>query len=147
MKGERTEKAAKLFTEGRNCAQAVLGGFCEPLGLAPSDAARLATGLGGGMGRMGGTCGAVTGAILTLGLAHGGADPLDRDARGKCYAQVQEFAKRFTARNGSTACRDLLGCDISTAEGFEEAKRRGVLDTVCRKAVRDAAEILEEMGV
>ena len=40
---------------------------------------------------------------------------------------------------------ESLGCDISTPAGFEEAKQKGLLTTVCPKMVRDAGEILEQL--
>ena len=141
--GSRTEEAVSLFKGGMNCSQAVLCGFCGPLGLDPSVAAKLATGLGGGMGRMGQTCGAVSGACLVLGLKHGASTAQDREAKEKTYQLVREFAERFKTRNASVVCRDLLGCDISTPEGFEEVKRKGRHTTVCAKMVRDAGDILE----
>ncbi len=96
------------------------------------------------MGRMAGTCGAVTAALMVLGLRYGGTSP-DRDAKEAAYARIREFAARFKARNGSLVCRDLLGCDISTPEGHDSAKERNLFATACPKFVRDAAAILEEM--
>jgi C_GCAxxG_C_C family probable redox protein len=105
-------------------------------------ALKIASGFGGGMGRMAGTCGAVTGAIMFLGLRFGGATP-DREAKERVYARVREFADRFKARNGSLLCRDLLGCDIGTPDGYETGKT--LFTTTCPKYVRDACKILEEM--
>ena len=140
-----TENAVSLFKGGLNCSQAILSGFGETMGLDPSVAAKLGTGLGAGMGRMAHTCGAVTGAFLVLGLKHGAATSRDREAKEKTYQLVREFAARFKARNGSIVCRELLGCDISTPAGFEDAKQKGLMTTVCPKLVRDAGEILEEI--
>jgi C_GCAxxG_C_C family probable redox protein len=61
------DHAVELFNAGRNCSQAVLMAFAGELGLEPDAAARLAAGFGGGMGRMGHTCGAVSGAVLVRG--------------------------------------------------------------------------------
>ena len=141
----RVENAVALFSSGLNCSQAVFSSFAKAQGLDFAVAAKLATGLGGGMGRMGHTCGAVTGAILAIGLKHGSVTGGDREAKEKTYQLVREFTTRFKSRNGSTVCRELLGCDISTQEGFEDAKRKGLLTTVCPKAVRTAGEILEEI--
>ena len=141
----RVEQAVALFTGGLNCSQSVLVSYGEALGLDPATAAKLATGMGGGMGRMGHTCGAVSGAFLALGLKHGGATAQDREAKEKTYQLVREFTARFKTRNGSILCRELLGCDIATPAGFDEAKQNGLLTTVCPKMVRDAGEILEEL--
>ena len=140
----RVDKAVDLFMGGFNCSQAIFCAFGEQEGLDPRVAARIGTGLGAGMGRMQHTCGAVTGAFLALGLKHGAATGEDKDAKEQTYRLVREFAARFKARNGSIICRELLGCDISTPEGLEEFKRKGLHTAVCAGLVRGAAEILED---
>ncbi|HLA84234.1 MAG TPA: C-GCAxxG-C-C family protein [Thermoguttaceae bacterium] len=140
----RIETAVSRFAEGFNCSQAVLSVYAEELGLDESAALRIASGFGGGMGRLGGTCGAATGAMMALGLRHGAASA-DREAKERVYAQVVEFARRFTARHGTIVCRELLGCDLSTPEGLQRAVDEKAFTTVCPKFVRDAVEILEEM--
>jgi arsenate reductase (thioredoxin) len=144
-KMNRAERAIGLHQGGLNCSQAVFSSFAESLGMDHGLAVKLATGFGGGMGRTGGACGAVTGAILVLGLKHGSATGQDQEAKANTYRLVREFLAKFKERNGSIVCRELLGCDIGTPEGFESAKRDGLLSTVCNKAVRDAVEILEEI--
>jgi C_GCAxxG_C_C family probable redox protein len=136
--------ALSRFAEGFNCSQAVLSAYAVRFGLDDETALKIASGFGGGMGRMAGTCGVVTGAFMVLGLKYGAALP-DRDAKEKVYVRIREFADRFKARNVSLVCKDLLGCDISTAEGYSVAKERNLIATTCPKFVRDAAEILEEM--
>ena len=115
-----------------------------PKGLTKETALKIASGFGGGMGRMAETCGAVTGAMMVLGLRFGGTTP-DREAKERVYAKVREFAEQFKARNGSLVCRDLLGCDISTPEGYSIAQEKKLVSTTCPKFVRDACEILDEM--
>jgi hypothetical protein len=39
----------------------------------------------------------------------------------------------------------LLGCDISTLEGMQYAEDNNLIETVCMKAVKTSAEILEEL--
>jgi len=84
---------------------------------------KLASGFGGGMGRLAETCGAVTGAFMAMGLKFGAATA-EREAREPIYARVRELAARFKACHGSLICRDLLGCDLSTPEGFALAQEK-----------------------
>ena len=42
-------------------------------------------------------------------------------------------------------CRDLIGCDLSTDEGRQQATAKDTHDTVCSELVRDAAQIAEEL--
>ena len=63
------EKAAELFLEGYNCAQAVFGAFCEDYGIDFETGMRLTSSMGGGMGRLREVCGAFSGAVMVLGAA------------------------------------------------------------------------------
>jgi C_GCAxxG_C_C family probable redox protein len=106
---------------------------------------RVACGFGGGCGRLGLTCGAVTGAYMVIGLKYGKVRADDNDAKEKTYAFVQEFSERFVTRNKSLNCTELLGCDLGTLEGRTKMKEQNLSVTVCEKLVKDAREILEEI--
>ena len=138
-------RAVQMFRDECACSQAILAVYGAPLGLPHELAMRLAAGFAGGM-RLGETCGAVTGAFMVLGLRHCSTDCSTPAGRSEVYARVVDFAGRFKQRNGSLTCRDLLGCDISTAEGMKQAQEQNLFKTTCVQMVRDAAEILEEMG-
>ena len=58
-------------------------------------ALRLASSMGGGMGRLREVCGAVSGMFLAAGLLYGYSDPKDREAKTEHYARIQELARRF----------------------------------------------------
>jgi C_GCAxxG_C_C family probable redox protein len=137
------EKAVDRFTEGFSCAQAILSTFAPGLGLDEETALKLASGFGGGMGRMGKTCGAVTGAFMAIGLKYGKTKADDEESKERTYMLACEFAKRFESNNGSVTCNDLLGCDIATPEGMRRAEAEDLFNTLCPKLVRNAAEILE----
>ena len=139
------EQAVSCFKGGLNCSQAILATYGQQLGLDRELALKLAAGFGGGMGRLGHTCGAVTGAFMVLGLRYGPVEAGDQQAKETAYERVREFAKRFEARNGTAVCRDLIHCDIETPEGLAMAREQKLFVTVCPKFVQDAAEILEEM--
>ena len=141
---EKSEQAVEWFKNGFNCSQAVLGSYSRDLGLDGEQAFRVATGFGGGM-RMSETCGAVTGAFMTLGLRFGNSTAENKKAKAKTYEKIVEFTSRFKARNGSVKCGELLGCDISTPEGAKKAQDDHLFVTVCPNLVRDAVEILEEI--
>ena len=138
----KIETAVARFEEGCSCAQAVFATYAEDQGMDHSTAMRVSSGFGGGMGMMGDACGAVTGAFMILGMQYGGED---KNARTKACAMVREFADRYRARHGAIACRDLVGCDISTPEGVQTMRENKLRSKICTGLVRDAAEILEEM--
>ena len=99
----------EMFCKGYNCAQAVVTAFHEELGMTESEAARLSSSFGGGMGRMRETCGAVSGMLLVAGLLWGYGTPGDDEAKAAHYRLVQEMAAKFRERTGSLICRELLG--------------------------------------
>lgn len=140
------DEAVALFQQGYSCSQAVLAAHAAELGLDRDTALKVAAGFGGGIGRMAETCGVVTGAIMVLGLRHGSARAEDRTAKEKTYERVREFVARFKARHGSSSCRELLGCDLSTPEGFRRVQDQHLTATLCPKFVQSAAEILEELS-
>jgi C_GCAxxG_C_C family probable redox protein len=143
---EKSEKAVSYF-ESFNCAQSVIAACGPELGLDSEAALRVAGGFGGGMGRLGEVCGAVTGAFMVIGLKHAKVHPEDDESttKEKAYTLVYEFAERFRSRHGSILCRELLGCRIGTPEGRQKARDKGLFSTLCPKLVQSAVEILEQM--
>jgi C_GCAxxG_C_C family probable redox protein len=139
------EIAMASFKEGLSCSQAVLAAFAPGLGLDRLTALRVAAAFGGGMARMGQTCGAVSGALMVIGLRHGHVVAEDQVAKERTYALVREFVDQFRARNTSLLCRELLGCDVGTPEGMQLVREKGLTTSICPGLVRDAAEILEQL--
>lgn len=71
-------------------------------------------------------------------------DPKNTAAKETAYTEVQDFVRRFRALHGTTSCKELLGCDLSTIEGRAEFNENDLVNKVCAPCVRDACEILEE---
>ncbi len=141
---DKVQEAVSVFQSGFNCAQAIVRIYGPEYGLSALDALKVSCGFGGGM-RRGDTCGAVTGALMVLGLRYGPKDVTETSAKNDVYPKVTEFCSRFESRCGYINCRDLLGCDVSTEEGMKQAKKNNIFKTVCPRMVKTAAEILEEM--
>lgn len=140
----KIQEAEKRFTEGYACSQAVFSTYCDGYNIDPKIALCLSAGLGGGV-CMGKTCGAVTGAILTIGLVLGENNSETGQGRQKVKESVIEFTNRFKELNSTTECKDLLSTDISTSEGMKTAIEDKLFKTVCPKFIRDSSEILEEI--
>jgi C_GCAxxG_C_C family probable redox protein len=145
MKENRVEEVVKTHADGFSCAQALLAVYGPELGVDRETALKVAGGFGGGMGRMAGTCGAVTGAFMVIGLIHSMTKKGDLQQKELSYETIRQFAEKFRGRNGTLVCRELMGVDVSTPEGFAESKEKKIARTICPKYIRDAAEILEEM--
>lgn len=138
----RIEQTIACFKQGYSCSQSILWVYGTGLGLNKELALKIGGPFGGGMGRMGETCGAVTGAFIVIGLKSIDRNKKERD---KTYQLVREFARRFKLRNKSIMCKKLLGCDIHTPHGISLAQKKGLFITLCPKFVQDAAEIIEEI--
>lgn len=137
------EAAARYFDAGQNCAESVLRVFADDLGR--PDLVRLATGFGGGLGRLGDQCGALSGAVMAVGLLLGRDEPGDDEAKERCYAAVREVVRRFEAACGQRDCRELTGVDLTTDAGRARMHDEGLTTTVCRQCVWAAAAGVAEV--
>ena len=136
--GERAEKARSLFMEGYNCSQSVLGAFADLYGLDMNTAMRLSDGLGGGMGRMRLTCGAVSAMAIVAGLELSSGRPKDSDNRTEVYAKVREMSEKFAEKNGSVICAELLRSAVPKDNSSRRGKNCRILQktSVCGMCVR-----------
>jgi C_GCAxxG_C_C family probable redox protein len=142
---ESPEKAVARFADGYLCSQSVLLAFAERLGVEPGLAARIGASLGAGMGRMGWTCGAVSGALVVIGLRYGHEEPEAVEKKERMYAKEKAFVSQFQAEHGTVLCRELLGFDVSTPEDLEAAREAGIFETQCTRYIAHAVEILEDL--
>lgn len=124
MKTRKQIAAEKKRCNSHNCAQAILHTYADVAGISEEAAMNIAGAFGGGMGCMEGTCGALVGAGLVLGLAN--KDKI------KSMKQMRQVMTKFQERNGTTLCKLLKG--VGTKVMLRE----------CPDCVADAAEFLEE---
>ena len=143
--GERADRARALFLNGYNCSQAVVGAFSDLFGMEPETAMRFAEGLGGGIGRMRLTCGAVSAMALLAGLKMSTGKPGDLETRKEVYAKVREMAAAFQEKNGSITCSDLLGAARPKDDSAKPQERTAQYyqKRPCPDCVQDCAEIVE----
>ena len=140
---EKGALARTYFTEGFNCAQSVLLAFCEETGLTREQAAKLASGFGGGMGRLREVCGAVSAMFMVEGYVCGYDDPKAKEEKAALYERIRSLAEEFRAENGSIICRDLL-LDVETTPGGVPEERTNAYyeRRPCAFYVENAARIL-----
>lgn len=141
----KPEKAVSSFKDGFSCSQVLLSTFAEENGLDVRTAQKLASAFGGGIARNGEMCGAVTGALMAIGLKHWKPELNIDEAKMHVYNMSNRFMKEFKAKHNSVNCRELLGCDLSTDEGRKKAKAENVAENICEKLVHDASAILEKI--
>jgi C_GCAxxG_C_C family probable redox protein len=133
--------AQERFAKGFNCSQAVFSAYASDLGLQDETALKLASPFGGGVARHGNVCGAVTGALMVLGLERGNAS---LDAKDDTYKIAEAFIKRFEELHGAILCCELLGYDLSQPDELQSAREKGVFTSACPVFVKDAAELVAE---
>ncbi len=141
----KSELTRETFKGGFNCSQSVFSSFAEDFGMDRETALKVAGCFGGGMGRMGEVCGALTGALMALGLKLSAGGRETDETKVRMYGYVRELAGRFRERHGAICCRELLGVDIDTTEGHDLAVRQGLFISRCPTYVMDAASMLEDM--
>lgn len=141
---DKKAEALRIHESGFNCCQSVIGTFSEELGLELGTAYRISAGFGGGM-RHGEVCGAVTGALMALGLKYGHFIAGDVERKSQIEALTKAFNARFIEMNGSLICKELLGYNSSIEEERAIIVEKDLFSKVCPKAITDAVSILEEM--
>ncbi len=142
----RAEKAKEYFTLGYACSQAIALTFADVCGLDESTALKMSLPFGGGLGRLRLTCGAVSGMALVYGLIFS-SDKLDSENKKQTYEDIRFLTGKFTEKNGSIICSELLmGKNLVPVVGGEAEARTAEYykKRPCGDIVYSAAEILEE---
>jgi C_GCAxxG_C_C family probable redox protein len=136
------------------CAQSTVAAALDSLGLEADDVFRAASGLADGIGLTGdGSCGALTGGVMVLGLVQGRkreefSDPF---AAMKSYQLAGELHRDFITRYGSCRCREiqerLMGrfFNLLDQKQLAEAMAFGMLEhcsTVVGNSARKTIELI-----
>jgi len=129
-------RAGELFDEGLYCAESVALALTEQSGTGTDLIPAIATGFCSGMARTGGQCGAVSGAVMGIGLVCGRARPDEEVA--PAYECVQKLLEQFRDRFGSTNCYELIECDLLTDEGHQRFEQENLIEQ-CRQYTVEAA--------
>ena len=137
--------ALEHFTARFNCAESVLLGVTKACGLECECVPRIATGFGGGVSSCGEICGALTGAVMAMGLKFGRESAEDVEAKNALYEKVQNLLDSFKREFGTIRCLELTECDFRTPEGKEKAKELDLHGGLCRKFVEFAANEAAQM--
>jgi len=135
------EKASAYFEEGYNCSESMLRAYLDCYGkdIALSSAA---SGFGGGIGGRGFTCGAVSGAIMAMGIHFNRQNTQETELyaniRGKSLALQEDFSKEI----GSLNCRELISYDLTTMEGRNKLHEDKEAMIKCKHFLATASKLL-----
>ena len=141
----KSEIASDYMKKGYNCAQSIMKAYAGEVGMNQEDAIRMASVLGGGVGRNGHICGAVSAAALIIGMKFGTIDPVDLPAKEKAYNKANELLEKFSAENKSVLCKELITYDMKNPEELKKARESGVFAKQCPLYVLSAGRILESI--
>jgi C_GCAxxG_C_C family probable redox protein len=135
-------KAIEKFRSGFNCSQSVLGSMAERVDTDVSFLEKVASGFGGGMGHMQGTCGAVTGSFMTISLYCGNKFPDNHERTAEAYRLIKEFDSEFKKLHETTNCMELIGYELDSPEDHDRAVENNIFERVCEKCISDSIDIL-----
>lgn len=139
------QNVLQKFSQKFNCAQIAFAHGAYFLGLDVDTALKIPAVFGGGM-HHGNECGAVTGALMAIGLKYGNSEPNDAEQVAIALKKQAEFEEKFKARHQSIMCRDLLnGMDFGKPEDAPKIAKSGLTATLCPQIVADACDILDEV--
>lgn len=141
---DREKIALEDFKQGLNCAQSVFCVFAQEGGLSREKALLIASCFGGGM-RCGEVCGAVTGALMAIGLNFGFTSMQNPADKARSNALAVYFEEQFIAKKQSILCRELLGYDLSDPEELAQITEQGLFGSICPQMITEAVRIVEKM--
>jgi C_GCAxxG_C_C family probable redox protein len=138
---EKAETAFKNF-ETMNCNQSVLSAFGPDYGVREELCRAIGLGFGGGMGKQGKTCGAVTGAYSVISLWANQKPGSNIEKKEIANEKIRKFSKLFVEKHSELDCEKLLDFNIGIPEESAKIKALGYFDTRCPKFIETAANIL-----
>ncbi|MHA1125468.1 MAG: C-GCAxxG-C-C family protein [Candidatus Heimdallarchaeota archaeon] len=145
MNEEAVKKTLEYFSDDYNCSQAVLKGIIEELGYNFVEAPMVTAAYGGGIIGRGEVCGAVSGAIMAIGVINGNkiSDLVEyKKATGE---DSKSFYKQFERKFGCSTCNGIIGVDPNDPDGREKARDAGTYAERCPKFVAEAVRIVLTM--
>lgn len=141
----RVEKALEQFATGCNCCQSITTAFGPDYNLDSQKALKIGAAFGGGMARLGNTCGAVSGALMIIGMAFRNTDLEDAENKEQVYEIGRRFLNKFVELHNTVMCRELIGIDMNDEQDLQRARETGIFEDKCPNFVKTAAQLLENI--
>jgi C_GCAxxG_C_C family probable redox protein len=147
--GPAIDRARELFLDDRNtygCAETAFVVLKEAFGLPVAADSAAAMALNGGIAYSGGTCGAITGAALAVGMLAEQRVPDHRAAKRAARLVTADLLVAFEAEFGTSACRELIGVDLRTDAGHRAFIESGVWRDRCMRQIEMAVVRLASLA-
>lgn len=138
------EEIKNLFMKGIDCSQVITEEFADQMGLTKEQAGKVSACFGGGM-MCGETCGAVTGALMVLGMKYGHWTDNQVEQKESMAKKTAEFKRLFQEKYPSFICKELLGYDLGKADELEKIVESGKLFSFCPEIVESTINILKKV--
>ena len=139
------KKARSYFESNHNCAQSVLRALLEHKGIHIDQATQFAAGFGAGITYSGQQCGAISGAMMAIGILEGLKNSDTRQHKARTYDLSSELHKRFSEKFDSIICDELTGIDMSDSEMLKKANDASHFQEICPKFIEAAVRIVMDM--
>ncbi len=137
------QSAEDLWDAGFYCAESVLLAVARAEALESALLPAVASAFCSGQARTCGPCGALSGALMSVGAILGRRS--EKDSVDAVYAASGQLIEKFESEFGGRDCRPLLdGCDLGTPEGQIMFRERG-FTARCRNFTGRAAEMAWEV--
>ncbi len=135
-KTEIMSLAEQFIEQGYLCSEAVLLTLSQYLNIQSELIPKIATGFGAGIGRHGEVCGALSGAVMGLGLRFGRTIISKTPPDTPPYAFSTNIVNLFVARFGHIRCRDLIGLNLHSEKDRKIYRDQQLWEIRCRDIVR-----------
>lgn len=135
-KQRRISEAADLFISGYNCAQSTAAPFYDKTAVEKDTILKASSAFGGGVAKLKNVCGVVSGIALIFGLTQD-RELSDADTKAQFYKDAQKLISKFTEKNDTVVCAELLDELEKNPPSDERYKEKS-----CLKLVEDGAAIL-----
>jgi len=147
------ELTRKYMLKNHNCAQCVIAGVFETMGIEDKDVFRAACGLARGVGGTGeGTCGAITGGVIAMSHLFGRKwdDFQDTAKIRKSVFLSRQLMNKFQEKYGTSCCKDLQIKSVGRSfdpliPGDLEAMQKTDLHEKCAAISGETAHIVAEL--
>jgi len=142
----KQRQAVELFKNDYNCSQSVFSVFSEEMGIKKDLALKLSSPFGAGIAYMQETCGAVSGALMAIGLKYGKGENGTNEDKAFAYDLSHHFMAEFKKKHNTICCHELLnGLNMSTPEGMAKIMELDYFRIRCARYVMDAVKITEKI--
>lgn len=146
MIDESVALGKKYFSGKYNCSQSTMKAILVGMDLDFEQILPLAAGLGAGVAHEGNVCGAVSGAILALGVIESNTHKEPLVQKQAAYTSGEAFVRRFKSKNGTIICNELTGIEMIDTTARKAANEDGTFAKKCPSFVADAVRITLELA-